>query len=47
MEQKNKEMAFVEQLGGKFERYLHHNTMGTLRSSNVDAICYEVCPTCS
>ena len=47
MQQNNKEMVLVEQMGGKFERYIHHNIAGTLRSSNIDAICFEVRPTCS
>ena len=38
------EMVFIEQMGGKFERYINHHTAGTLRTSNVDAICFGEYP---
>ena len=47
MRENNREMAMVEQTGGKFERYIVRKTMGALRTSNIDAICYEDSPTCS
>ena len=47
MKQKSQEMAMVEQTGGKFERYIMRKNMGALRTANIDAICYEDCPTCS
>lgn len=47
MKRKCQEMAMVEQTGGKFECYVIRKTMGALRTSNIDSICYEECPTCS